>query len=81
MTVVVDNLEKLDLVERRDNKEDRRSIIVQLTKRGHEKFTAIFPPHARHIESLASKLTHEEQVQLSALLKKLGLSLQEGNPL
>lgn len=79
MTVVVDNLEKLQLVERVHSKEDRRAIMVQLTLKGEKLFYEIFPQHAKHIASLASVLTEKEQEELGLLLKKLGLSLQERN--
>ncbi len=72
MTVVVDNLEREDLVERVRNKKDRRSIVVQLTPKGKELFGRIFPVHARHIARVASVLTQTEQSSLAALLKKLG---------
>ena len=75
MTVVVDNLAKLDLVERVRSKEDRRSIVVQLTGKGKKHFQEIFPQHAKHIALLTSALTEKEHKQLGRLLKKLGLSL------
>jgi MarR family 2-MHQ and catechol resistance regulon transcriptional repressor len=80
MTVVVDNLEKMGLVERVHSTEDRRAIVVQLTRRGKQLFKTIFPTHARHITSLVSALTEREQEQLGRLLKKLGLSLQQRTP-
>ena len=75
MTVVVDNLAQLDLVERVHSKEDRRSIVVQLTGKGKKHFQEIFPQHAKHIALLTSALTEKEHKQLGRLLKKLGLSL------
>ena len=77
MTVVVDNLEKDGLVERSRSASDRRVIHVSLTPAGQAQFAAIFPDHARHVERLASVLSPEEQHQLGALLKKLGLALQD----
>ncbi len=76
MTVVVDNLEKLGLVERVPSKEDRRAIVVQLTAKGEKMFREIFPRHAKHIAKLASVLTETEQEELGRLLKKLGTSLR-----
>lgn len=77
MTVVVDNLEKLELVERVQSKEDRRAIVVQLTTKGKRLFADIFPKHAQYVSGLTAALTEREQKQLSQLLKKLGLSVQE----
>jgi MarR family 2-MHQ and catechol resistance regulon transcriptional repressor len=79
ITVVVDNLEKISLVERVHSKEDRRSILVVLTQKGKTLFNDIFRKHAEVITQAASVLTEEEQKILSQLLKKLGLSLQEIN--
>lgn len=75
MTLVLDNLEKIDLIERVHSKEDRRAIYVQLTEKGQEVFQEIFPQHAKFIESQMSSLSVEEQKQLGDLLKKLGRSL------
>lgn len=77
MTLVVDNLEKEGLVERVHSKEDRRTIIVQLTSKGEQRFNEIFLQHAERIKDLASVLTNDEQVQLSGLLKKLGFALKD----
>lgn len=77
MTLVVDNLEKEGLVERVHSKEDRRTIIVQLTSKGEQRFNEIFLQHAERIKDLASVLTNNEQVQLSGLLKKLGFALKD----
>lgn len=76
MTVVVDNLAKLGLVERVPSKEDRRAIVVQLTAKGQKIFSEIFPQHAKHIAKLASVLSETEQEELGRLLKKLGTSLR-----
>ena len=77
VTVVVDNLEKTGLVERVHSKDDRRTIVVQLTPKGKKLFHQIFVKHAAHITKLASILTESEQEQLAALLKKLGIGLKE----
>ena len=72
MTVVVDNLEKEGLVQRRHCTEDRRVIYVELTPKGKKLFNAIFLRHARCIAGLAAVLTEQEQEHLGGLLKKLG---------
>lgn len=77
MTLVVDNLEKEGLVERIHSKEDRRTIIVQLTTKGHELFDKIFIQHAARIKELVSVLNVKEQEQLSSLLKKLGFGIKD----
>ena len=77
MTVVVDNLEKEGLVLRKPCKEDRRSMYVHLTPKGHQMFEAMFRHHAQHVAKLASVLTEKEQQQLARLLRKLGLGLKD----
>ena len=75
MTLVVDNLEKENLVRRVHSVDDRRTIIVELTEKGKELFDAIFPRHAENITRTLSVLSNEEIETLSRLLKKLGTSL------
>ncbi len=77
ITVVIDNLEKDGLVERVPFPKDRRAITVRLTLKGEKLFHDIFSKHAQFVTKVASVLTEDEQVQLSALLKKLGMALQE----
>lgn len=77
ITVVIDNLEKVGLVERIHSQIDRRSITVHLTEKGETLFLELFPLHANALGELAAVLTPEEQRQISALLKKLGLALEK----
>jgi MarR family 2-MHQ and catechol resistance regulon transcriptional repressor len=77
MTVVVDNLERDGLVERKRSDEDRRAIRVQLTPKGKQLIESIFPDHATYVARLAGVMTEVEQLQLAALLKKLGTSIME----
>ena len=77
MTVIIDNLEREGLVQRLRSSEDRRVVKVSLTNKGDTLFRDIFEQHARRVTELASPLSEEEQVQLSSLLKKLGLALKE----
>ena len=76
MTLVLDNLEKLELVERIRNPKDRRALNITLTAKGRELFEEIFVKHAEHIEKTMSVLSEEEQQQLGMLLKKLGLGIK-----
>ncbi|NUN69541.1 MAG: MarR family transcriptional regulator [Bacteroidetes bacterium] len=77
MTVVVDNLEKLGLIERVKDPEDRRASIIRLTPQGEAKFAEMFPAHAQFVEEqIWGSLSDTEIEQLSELLKKLGCSLK-----
>jgi MarR family transcriptional regulator, 2-MHQ and catechol-resistance regulon repressor len=77
MTVVIDNLEREQLVERVRSSTDRRVILVHLTAKGKALFESIFPKHAEYVAGLASVLGEDEQRDLSRLLKKLGVALQQ----
>ncbi len=74
MTMVVDNLEKRQLVDRRKNADDRRVTEVHLTAKGRALIEDIFPRHAAQITEELGRLTAAEQKQLGALCRKLGLA-------
>lgn len=77
MTLVLDNLEKQELITRTFSKEDRRAIVVGLTGKGKKLFDNAFPKHAEKVGELFSVLNTNEQQQLGSLLKKLGLALSK----
>lgn len=71
-TLVIDNLEKRNLVRRRRDPNDRRVIRVELTDEGRDLIAGIFPDHVRAVTQEMAVLTPEEQQQLGDLCKKLG---------
>ncbi|MEG1823266.1 MAG: MarR family transcriptional regulator [Cloacibacillus sp.] len=71
ITVVVRNLEHMELVERRDNPEDRRSYLIDITQKGRSLMDEIFKKHMANINEAFSRLTTEEKEQIVSLLKKL----------
>jgi MarR family transcriptional regulator, 2-MHQ and catechol-resistance regulon repressor len=73
ITLVIDNLEKRDLVMRKKDPEDRRRFTITLTPKGFDLIEKIFPRHSKIAESIFAVLDFEEQNQLGELLKKLGL--------
>jgi MarR family 2-MHQ and catechol resistance regulon transcriptional repressor len=77
MTLVLDNIEKLGLIERVPSRDDRRAIRVQLTAEGKNLFEDVFVKHAEKIAQYMSALSASEQKQLGDLLKKLGTSLNK----
>lgn len=77
MTLVLDNLEKSNLIERVNNKDDRRSLIVKLTKDGKKVFDKVFPKQAEYITEMMSVLNNDEQKKLGEICKKLGVTIQE----
>jgi len=76
ITTIVDNLEKQFLVTRVMDPNDRRSVIVELTKSGQSFMKKIFPNHVKKITQLMSVLNTDETKELKRLCKKLGLSIQ-----
>jgi MarR family transcriptional regulator, 2-MHQ and catechol-resistance regulon repressor len=72
LTMVIDNLEKHDLVRRVRDLDDRRKIQVQLTDEGRQLIGHIFPTQVASITEEMSALTPQEQETLGSLCRKLG---------
>lgn len=73
MTTVLDNLERRGFVVRKRKAEDRRCIDVELTDAGRSLVVSILPEHVVRVHTALSMLTPDEQDQLAALCKKVGL--------
>ena len=73
ITLVIDNLEKLGLVKRVRDSEDRRYLTVHLTETGTELIAKVFTDVEAAIVAEFAALTEEEQKILGSLCKKLGL--------
>src|SRR5258707_9992898 len=69
LTLVVDNLEKRGLVERRKQGNDKRFILATITPAGEKLMADIFPGHARRITQIMDRLNPAEQDQLGALCR------------
>lgn len=80
MTVVVDNLERRDLVTRHRRPDDRRCIEVSLTPEGAAIVERILPGHVAGVEATMGALSAEELAQLGTLCRKLGLSAAASPP-
>ena len=72
MTLVIDNLEKRELVKREREVEDRRCIKVSLTPKGDRLIREIFPDHVAAVVQEMSILTISEQEELGRLCRRLG---------
>ena len=72
VTMVIDNLEKRGLVERRRDQKDRRFVSVHLTPAGERLIREVFPRHVRSIVEELGPLTAQEQEELARLCRKLG---------
>ena len=77
ITLVLDNLEKRGLVERKRETVDRRSIKVSLTAQGSALIGELFPRQAAAITAAFDALSPMEQEELGRLCKILGKSKSE----
>ncbi|MDU6264630.1 MAG: MarR family transcriptional regulator [Anaerocolumna aminovalerica] len=71
MTVVINNLEKEELIERNVNPEDKRSSLIEITQKGKKIIEEIFPNHLQSLKEEFKVLTIEEKQDLITILKKL----------
>jgi len=69
MVFLVDELEKLGLVERRRNPEDRRSHALYLTDQGRATVAQVRAITAEHEAEFGAGLTEEQRAQLIGLLR------------
>ena len=70
-TSMLDNLEKLGLVARDRDTEDRRIIYVSLTPKGVDLFDRIYPNQLLRIQEAMGDLTNDEYRQLIGLLQRI----------
>ena len=78
MVFLVDELEKLGLVERRRNPADRRSHALYLTSTGTATVNRVRAVAAEHEAALAAGLTAPERAQLTGLLRRI--AAEQGLP-
>jgi DNA-binding MarR family transcriptional regulator len=69
MTNRIDQLVKDDLVSRIKNANDKRSVLVQLTSKGHQIIDAAVTDHVDTQKKLTASLPEEEQIALNVLLQ------------
>jgi MarR family transcriptional regulator, 2-MHQ and catechol-resistance regulon repressor len=74
ITYLVDRLVAKGLVRRELSPDDRRARFAVLTPEGIRLIDRIFPEHARHVARAMQGLDAREQSEVTALLRKLGLS-------
>ena len=72
---VVDTMEKKDLVTRKLNPDDRRSLFVNLTEKG-KALKKITPPLESIVNGCCPEINQEEMKKLGELLQKLSNSLK-----
>jgi MarR family 2-MHQ and catechol resistance regulon transcriptional repressor len=72
ITLVIDNLQKHKLVEKKTDPSDRRAVIISLTDKGRSFIEEVFPQHLEKIKEEFSCLSGTEKEQLAGICKKLG---------
>jgi MarR family 2-MHQ and catechol resistance regulon transcriptional repressor len=73
ITLIIDNLEKRDLVRRIRNTEDRRYFTIELTGEGKKLIGDFMPKHVKEIVKEFAILSNDELEVLQKLCKKIGL--------
>ncbi|HTU47574.1 MAG TPA: MarR family transcriptional regulator [Bryobacteraceae bacterium] len=73
ITTAIDRLESKKLVHRTPHPEDQRARLVELTDRGRGLIQYAFRQHALDMEETMAVLTTKERLELTRLLKKVGL--------
>ncbi|WP_319471999.1 MarR family transcriptional regulator [uncultured Pseudodesulfovibrio sp.] len=71
LTVLADRLEKADLIRRRPHETDRRSILVELTEKGHAVYTEHDQLHMQLTRDITVGLSKDEQTSLVLALEKM----------
>ena len=70
ITVVIKNLEKDGLIQRKPDYNDKRASIISLTDKGKDVIEKILPNHINNIKEIFEVLTDDEKLTLKNILKK-----------
>lgn len=71
ITLVIQRLEKDELISRKPNPRDKRSCFIAITDKGRELMDVVFPAVMDAIESYFSRITKEDAETVVAILRKL----------
>lgn len=74
ISLVIDNLVKLSLVEKKKCEEDKRITYVSITEAGRKVIKKVFPDYLEDLEKIMEPLEEVEKKNLIDLLKKLGIA-------
>lgn len=75
MTGLIDGLEQVGLVQRIYDKEDRRSVQIQLTKAGQTKLDEVMPDYYRRLRQCMSGLNDTQREQLQQILSLVNIGI------
>ncbi len=76
ITMVINNLERRDLVKRKRGEKDKRQFIIHLTPKGKNKIQEVLPLIVENIIKRFKILRKGEQLELQRLCKIVGLQRQ-----
>lgn len=77
ITMVINNLEKRELVQRRRSEKDKREFIIHLTPKGKIKIKESLPIIVKKIKKHFEILSKDEQRELQFLCKVIGLQVRK----
>jgi MarR family 2-MHQ and catechol resistance regulon transcriptional repressor len=77
ITMVINNLEKRELVQRRRSEKDKREFIIHLTPKGKIKIKETLPIIVKKIKKHFEILNKDEQRELQYLCKVVGLQIRK----
>lgn len=72
LVALLDELEEKGLIERRQDRQDRRSYALHLTASGRTRTEQIGRIAREHDDATCASLSNDERVQLNALLRRIG---------
>lgn len=77
ITMVINNLEKRELVQRKRSEKDKREFIIHLTPKGKNKIQEVLPTIVKKIKKHFEILSKDEQRELQRLCKAIGLQIRK----
>ena len=77
ITMVINNLERRELVQRKRGEKDKRQFIIHLTSKGKNKIQEVLPTIVKKIKKHFEILNKDEQRELQRLCKVIGLQLRK----
>jgi MarR family 2-MHQ and catechol resistance regulon transcriptional repressor len=73
ITMVVNNLEKRDLIKKKQSEDDKRIFMIKLNKNGKELYEKVFPKFLKAIMTEFSVIKEKEHREFQKICKKVGL--------
>ena len=75
-TTLLNKMEKMNYIEKKNQNQDKRSIQIHLTKRGYEKALQVEKISNESEQLFLSTLSKEDQVKIIQLLKQINLFME-----